>query len=310
MSESLPPELEAGPIRRRCLVILSEKSSGSSALQDFLTSFAGVNHVDFTRHAERETLYWVKAASILGLPQLDMVDSEVPIPADVARRDLKEFLGRNIAGYRSSDDDLELVFEGWYGLCREFGPVFVEKSPHHLCQESALRLLRRAMEGDPATEYLLVGLVRNPLDTLYSQYRRWRSRPEDVEKQWVAAYRNLERLQVELGDQVVVVRYEDLPTLDGMGPVLDFCGIEPGIAVPFHDSSHSRWQSDDSFGFVLGPEASALAARFHYPAEGLAGQRRRWWPVRRELARAAYRSRVAAGGLLRRFAVPGDRPGG
>ena len=63
----------------KCIIILSSKSSGSSALQYYLSKYINVNHIRYTRHYEHETLYWTKVASALGILQKNMLNSEVPI---------------------------------------------------------------------------------------------------------------------------------------------------------------------------------------------------------------------------------------
>ena len=101
------------------IIILSEKSSGSSACQDLLSEFADIRHVSRTRHFENETLYWTKAASILGRRQRKMVDSEVPIPPERARSDLIELLRDNLDDYQPPDSDEKLIMDGWRRLCRQ-----------------------------------------------------------------------------------------------------------------------------------------------------------------------------------------------
>ena len=78
--------------RMKCIMILSCKSSGSTALQNLLNKLPQVNRIKKTRHFEYETLYWTKAASILGMPQLNMLDSEVPIPKKKAKDDIESIV--------------------------------------------------------------------------------------------------------------------------------------------------------------------------------------------------------------------------
>ena len=288
----------------RCIVILSEKSSGSSALQRLLVSIPGVRHVERTRHNEDETLYWTKAASILGRPQEQMVDSVVPMPAGQARAQLVELLSANLPAYRSPEDDRLLVFDGWRQLALRYSPVFVEKSPHHLFEWSALELLVEAIERVPEVEHLLVGLVRNPMDTLYSQYRRWGSRPEDLESQWTTAYENLERLAELLGDQLVIVRYEDLAaSMDTLGSVTRFCGIGNGDVDGslFHGGSVGRWRGDPAFGFALAPRTVDVARRYGYSDSELENSVSLAWPVVREFHRSRLKLVPWAGVVARRL---------
>lgn len=277
----------------KSIIVLSEKSSGSSAFQNLLSSFATVRHVRRTRHYENETLYWTKAASVLGMPQLDMVDSEVPIGRDKARTDLVRLLEDNVPGYTRPQSDRELIMQGWRLLCETHAPTFLEKSPHHLCQWSALELITECMRELPAIDFLLVGLVRNPMDTIYSQYRRWKSPPEKVERQWRVAYRNLLRLKASAGEQLVMVRYEDMiASLAPLAPVLDFCGSSPQALDPgyFHGRSVSKWKYDRLFGFTLSQETIELAETYGYQHDELRHEPKLLWPVIRECSRATYKA--------------------
>ena len=94
----------------KCILILSAKSSGSTALQSLLVKFFQVNHIDKTRHFEYETLFWTKAASILQLPQVDMLDSEVPINKEKARYDIINLLKQNLGTYAPPENDNDLIF--------------------------------------------------------------------------------------------------------------------------------------------------------------------------------------------------------
>lgn len=125
----------------KCIIILSEKSSGSSVFHRILADTPGVNTARWTRHQEMETLYWTKAASVLDRPQVKMHQSEVPIERNRARRELIEFLHRNLDHYAPPDDDQDLILDGWRDLCRQRGPIYCEKSPHHLVQWSNLELI-------------------------------------------------------------------------------------------------------------------------------------------------------------------------
>lgn len=283
----------------KCIVILSEKSSGSSACQNILAKFADIKHVAKTRHYENETLYWTKAASVLGLPQRDMIDSEVPIPAAQAREELLALLRENIGGYVPPANDREFVIDGWQQLCRHHRPIFLEKSPHHLCQWSALELLHACMQEAEDIDFLIIGLIRNPMDVLYSQFQRWRTRPEELQYQWLAAYQNLLRFKNLAGDRVVLLRYEDMvSSLRYLQPVFDFCQVEAAAADQsyFHRKSLLKWRDDARFGFVLADEVVALAKQFGYREEELRNTGKPLWPLYRETLRAGYR---IANGLLK-----------
>lgn len=250
----------------RCAIILSEKSSGSSALQSLLSAVGG-RHVARTRHNQYETLFWTKAASVLGLPQITMVDSEIPLPPSEARANLVTLLQENVNGFHPPLDDHELIFGGWRALCAAHGPLFVEKSPHHLCQSSALALLAESIERLSEIDHHLIGLVRNPIDTVYSQWKRWGSEPAKVERQWCVAYRNLKRLKRTVSHHLDFVRYEEMASRpDVLRPILDKL-VGPGCELPdghFHNKSIEKWRQDPKFSFSASAETLALAGEFGY----------------------------------------------
>jgi hypothetical protein len=295
----------------RSILILSNKSSGSSAVQRLLAQAIDLKCLKKTRHFENESLYWTKAASALNLPQRDMLDSEVPISPEMAQQDLIQLLQDNLPAGRLSDLPAQLldnqlldsqslyrqpldksfIFEGWQRLCEQFAPTLLEKSPHHLLQWSALTLIMECMahlEGE--VDFLLIGLVRNPMDTLYSAFRRWRTPPEALQYEWLSAYRNLRKLAEQLGDRVVIVRYEDLVTsLDPLAPVFDFCDAAPSASARcLNRHSLLKWQQDPDFGFSLAPEVNQLARSYGYSEKELANAPSRFWPLYRDLSRSLY----------------------
>ena len=277
--------------RQKNIIILSEKSSGSSACQNLLSKFKDINHITRTRHYESETLYWTKAASVLRKPQLKMVDSEVPIEPDRARNDLITLLKENLDNYIPPTDDKELITQGWNLLCKKYAPIFLEKSPHHLCQWSALELILEHIQQTDDVDFLLVGIIRNPMDTIYSQYRRWKSPPEKVEKQWKTAYRNLLRLKDLLGDKLIIIHYEDMvSSINSMEPVLDFCGIstEDCDTSYLHKKSIQKWKKDKLFGFSLSSESIELAGKYGYKKSELINKPILLWHLMSRLSRLEF----------------------
>lgn len=283
--------------KARNIIILSEKCSGSSACQNILGKLADVRLISTTRHRYNETLYWTKAASILGLPQLKMIDSEVPISRDKARADLVALLRANLADFEAPRDDRELIFGGWRMLCEKYSPIFLEKSPHHLLQWSALQLILEFIETTHDIDVLIIGLIRNPMDTIYCHWSRWRSEPETVERQWVVAYKNLQNLKDICGNRLAIVRYEDMVTSpDSLTPALEVIGLRPDHAFrgELHERSLCRWKGDRWFGFSLSGSAVQLAESYGYQAKDLDNTPRLLWPVARRLSTARYRLGTAA----------------
>jgi hypothetical protein len=268
----------------KSLIILSNKSSGSSACQALLARYAHVKHVDKTRHFENETLYCTKAASVLQKTQLNMLDSEVPIDHRKARRDLIMLL-RDTLGeeYAPPEDDQSLIFDGWRRLCYRYSPVFLEKSPHHLYQWSALELICQCIaQLSREIDFLVIGLVRNPMDTLYSAFRRWKTPPHKLQYEWLIAYSNLLKLTEILKEKLVIIRYEDIiASTTYLKPIFDFCDIDADT-VPsayLHTSAISKWKQDKKFGFCLADEVIDLANRYGYSKEEIYHKSYPLWPL-------------------------------
>ena len=284
--------------RSKCIIILSEKSSGSSACQNLIHDITGAKYITKTRHFENESLYWTKAASVLGMEQLRAQDSEVPIGRGRAKKDLLNLLQSNVPGYVAPAEDRAMIFEGWKRLCESHGPIFLEKSPHHLYQWSALQLIQECMVKYPEIDFLIVGLIRNPMDTIYSQFKRWRSVPEKVQFQWLSGYQNMRRLKAALGEKMVIVRYEDMvSSLDCMMPVFRFCGLGPGDipANTLYRDALRKWKSDRRFGFAMAEPVKQLARSYGYSdrdlENGIGKAQAMIWPAYRSSLRILYKAK-------------------
>lgn len=288
----------------KCLIILSYKSSGSSSLQQFLTKFTQAKHISKTRHYENETLYWTKAASVLNLKQIKMLDSEVPIPKQKARIDLINLLKENLGSYEIPEDDYKLIFEGWELLCQKFGPVFIEKSPHHLCQWSALGLIAETPKRLPKIDFCIIGLIRNPMDTLYSAWKRWKISPEKCQHEWLLAYRNLIKFKDIYPGNFHIIRYEDMiEDLNCLRPILDFISADmtDNLKSFFHSKSLAKWKEDRLFGFNLAPEIKQFASTYGYRFDEMSNEVSSLWPLYRNASRQIYKCLLPAKNIYLRF---------
>jgi len=111
-----------------------------------------------------------------------------------------------------------------------------------------------------------IGLVRNPIDTLYSSWRRFGSRPEAEEKHWIRAYSLLRDFVAERPDIVKLVRYEDL--VAGKISLASLLGIperpKAGATESFHARSVQKWRTDPGFRFRPSEALIALAESYGY----------------------------------------------
>ncbi len=255
--------------QKRCVIILSDKSSGSSALQKELLRSRYANTIRYTRHNENETLYWNKASAILGLPQVKVNYSELPFSRERAEADLRVFLKRNLPSWDNCEFTKEKIFEGWERLCEAYGPIFIEKSPHHLQYRSALELILEIMEVSHV-KFFLIGLIRNPVDTLYSSWRRWGANPVKAQYDWLRAYNNLNLFKRRAGDRLMIIRYEDLVTdRTTFHDVCHFVGIRENLAYGcrLHGGSLQRWRQDKLFRIKLDERVKDMAIKYGYTEE-------------------------------------------
>jgi len=285
-----------------CALILSDKSSGSSILQTELLKHPSVRALAKTPHQEGETLFWNKAVALLGLRQEQIAHSNVlPMAASTARRALESLVTDNAPGFMVPADDRALVFEGWRALATAHGPVFLEKSPHHLHYRAALSLILEAENQQPVLAFRFIGLVRDPMDTIYSMWNRWRVPPERSQHDWVRAYQNLLWLQEQVGERMLLVRYEDLISEPAhLQEICTLVGIEvvAGMGSSFSPASVRAWRKDKRFGFQPASEVKELAHALGYPIVEPAASR--WWPLRREFILATRRLRQRGGQFSRR----------
>jgi len=296
-----------------CMFILSTRSSGSSALQRRIAEVSQARAVAYSRHVNAdgegrsviETLYWTKAASALGMPQLSMPHSEVPIARRRASRDLKEFLLLNGIAVDGFPATVESIFTAWDRLCEAQGPMMIEKSPHHLYQPAAISLMERYAAWTTSVDVRFVGLVRNPMDVLYSSWKRFGIPPHEEEVHWRRAYGDLLALAERHPRSVSVVRYEDLVSDDAvLGPLLGERFATPSTAAStgFHARSLLKWRADASYGFALADETRQLAHRFGYADAELWNARAGAWFWHREPRTLLYRVFSAAPASVRRSA--------
>jgi hypothetical protein len=266
------------------IYILSEKSSGSSFLFRSLKDALSITSYPETQHFESETLFWTKAASLLNKPQLNMLASAVPYDKDKAREDLKFFLDTNLPAPVEFQSDEELVFDGWYELVKNFGPVFIEKSPHHLLQWSALCLMRefeQRFRDKVNCHYICI--VRNPKDVFLSQFRRWNVDLKQLENQWLVTYMNWERFQQFAPSNVnqFFIRYEDLVSNRQyqISKICDAMGLQSQLECGEKVKKSKSFRQRDSFGYKFSPSIIYLSKSMGYTEEDLARSDSKSWLI-------------------------------
>lgn len=241
----------------RTIVLLSHKRSGTSALFRVFRDHpsVGVCHVDPTRTLWEPNFWNLAAQGIRG--------------------DTEPFRKR----FAESHPFLEVpevfteeaVFAMWDRILAELGPILFDKSPQYLGNREALALLKAyRVQGN---DVRFVGLIRDPRDTIASQYERLgrgsfrkkpraefrkaaavRTRlladcPEVREKHWLGKNAHLDELLAE-GEDIPVFRYEDMTQAPSCYfPMLfKHCGVS-NVTASFADfrpvNLGRYWRSSD-----------------------------------------------------------------
>jgi hypothetical protein len=259
----------------KVVLLLSDKRSGSTMLQEELCKHSAIAHVDYSPHTYFETHHWVKAAVILQRPDELFSSGRRYGSRANAREYMVDTLVRNIPGYEPPADDERLVFEGWEALCRHFArPVFFEKSPQTLAEWAALSLLLDWI-GRTDMEVRVIGLVRNPLAVQYSARELFATRAETRQYGWLAIQRNLLAFQSMLpAGTMRTVRYEDIiaDPVEQLGALSDFIGVErePAVGRSVHAQSREKWRSDENYTLQLDGAVRQIARHLGYPESELA----------------------------------------
>lgn len=273
------------------IYILSEKSSGSSFLFRSLNEALGIDEYPVTKHFESETLYWTKAASVLHLPQLKMLASSVPYSAMRARTEIVDFLELNLGFLPPHNDDKQLIFRGWFEIIKKFGPTFIEKSPHHLMQNSALQLMKEfELEYNDVLNCHYVCIVRNPKDVFLSQFRRWNVNPIELENQWIINYMNWFSFSSSSPEKCSLLKYEDLVLNQAeiTSRICSAIGVES--QTTFKESSRKSKASKQSsfFGHTFSESVYHLASLLGYTKQDIAGRSNLKWSIYHKYIRFIY----------------------
>lgn len=281
------------PRRQRCYFLLSVKSSGSSAVQRQLAALGSARLIEHTDHEQHETVFFTKAASILGLPQFALENSMVPYSAVGALAAMRRLIDANLTNWGRPLATEADIFAAWTAIVRSEPGDLVEKSPHHLYQPSVVHLMERYADATPELDCRFVGLVRNPIATLYSSWRRFGVRPEREEQHWCRAYTTLLNFAERRPDLVTVFRYEDLVSgATDLSPVLERRrDAEPDEQL--HPRAIDKWRKDRTFGFSPCAETIAVGRRFGYTSAEMSNPNSGSWYLRRE-PRAMFYSAVSA----------------
>lgn len=262
---------------RTVVILLSDKRSGSTMVQEELCKHPDIRHVAYSPHTYFETLHWLKAAVVLDMPAQTFYGHRV-YPSfrskKVAYTYLVDGVKKNVPDFEIPSSDRELVFRGWEALCEKFAtPVFFEKSPHHLAQWAALSLM---LDWIRHTDFRVrvIGLVRNPHGVLASAGRLFLRDAEERQFGWADMYRNLLVFKEMLPHSAFhLIRYEDIlgDPVRRFREVQKFIGVDVDghIGRGVHTCAGDKWRDDPEHAIQLHGSVKQVAEHFGYTAEDL-----------------------------------------
>lgn len=280
-------------MNRKVVILLSDKRSGSTMLQRELCRHPDVSTVDYSPHTYLETHHWLKSAVVLRMKPEMFADGRVYNGYgswESARTYLVDGILGNVPDFVIPESDIELAFQGWEAICEKFSsPVFFEKSPQLLAHWAALDLLLQ-WRSRTSFDVKLIGLIRNPMAVSYSAQELFHTDPRKRQYSWRRNYENLERVAEIVGDDLYMLRYEDLVgrTAESFDNLCEFIGIErmPQLGDSISDNSIEKWRTDPDFYFELDETVGKFAGRYRYPPEELANIGKKLPPL---IARARRR---------------------
>lgn len=259
------------------LILLSDKRSGSTMLQNELCRHPAIGHVDYSSHTYFETQHWLKAAAMLDRPSR-LYSGAKPYSgygsAKNARAYMIDTVKGNLPDLAIADNDRDLAFSSWQALCDTFAkPIFFEKSPQYPANWAALSLLMEwAKQTSIQVKFLF--MFRNPQAVQYSAQKLFKTPPGMRQFGWLEAQRNLLACQAMIPQsQQMSFRYEEVTAApkEMFGRICDFVGVprEPTLGESVSSSSLSKWKLDPQFTLKLDPAVEQMAIALGYSEEEL-----------------------------------------
>lgn len=265
----------------RTLVLLSHKRSGTTALfKTFqLHPDAAVCHTDQAIPIW-EPNFWNLAAEAIG-----------GSPSAFEERFAKSHPFLSFPKTYTA----EAVFALWDHIIEEIGPIVFDKSPQYLGNNEALSLLLQYREKP--RDVRLFALIRNPFDTINSQFERLgkgsfrqkgQARTEAVlaafpdlakddptrrEQHWLMKHAHLQDL-LAAGEDIPVFRYEDIMAAPGLylPTIFRHCGLDDcpkayaGLR-PTNVGRHGKSENRQFCAWQPGPELQSVAGDMGYRYE-------------------------------------------
>ena len=157
------------------------------------------------------------------------------------------------------------IFKIYNEIINFFGHTLFDKSPQYLGNDECLNLIKEY--NNIYKNIIFLGLIRNPLDSIISQYQLWKEYDENDslkkrEKRWLIKYNHLIKLKKDFSN-LDIIKYEDLVAdpENETKKILDKCGLKfdndcwqhlKEISIGRYQAfqtigKHSDWKWSDEF---------------------------------------------------------------
>lgn len=254
------------------LIVLSDKRSGSTMLQNALCTHPDIQTVKYSPHTYLETHHWLKGAVLLNYNKVLFSNSKVYSNYGSkinVRTYTIDLLKKNLKNYKIPVEDKELIFQGWEKLCEKYTkPIFFEKSPQFLAHWAALSLILEWMQ-QTKFNVKIIGLIRNPMAVQYSAFKLFRSIPNKRQYGWLNIYKNLLAFKTMIPrENYMEIQYEGLvdEPSKSLKKICEFVGInfKDDMAKKIHGNSLTKWIEDPYFDLQLSMPVKQIAYQFGY----------------------------------------------
>jgi|TARA_B100001093_G_scaffold500665_1_gene551423 hypothetical protein len=250
---------------KKNIILLSAKRTGSTAVMKIFQKHNKVKlmHID-QKISNWESNFWLLA--------LDAING---------KKDSFEVRLKNAAPFIKLQEkyDKKKIFEIYNEINNFFGPITFDKSPQYLGNINCLKLIQEY--NSVHNNIVFLGLIRNPLDSIVSQYQLWREYKEndslqEREKRWLKKYNHLAEIKKEIKN-LKIIRYEDLVKNPKKvtTEIFNYCDIEYDENCINHlkEKSIGRYQTfaliDENMKWKWSEEFNEHLIEYNYHPENL-----------------------------------------
>lgn len=159
------------------------------------------------------------------------------------------------------------IFDTWNKILEARGGIVFDKSPQYLGNNSALELIKKYINS--GNNVKIISLIRDPRDTITSQYELWRDFTEKDslekrEKHWINQYKHLEVLRKQI--DIPLFYYEKIVSEPNvyMPKIYKFCELNmetntwqhlKPVSIGRYSTSliinRKKWNFSDEFNFMI-----------------------------------------------------------